>query len=119
MNSVGALVVTTPQQAALQVTRRGVTMLQKLEVPVIGLVQNMSSFVCSSCMKRNELFGPGINEFASKLGKVTLELYCIVLSTQYIVCKSTRVVLHIWCPRAREKLPPLPKPYLEVKKLLT
>lgn len=75
MNFAGALVVTTPQQAALQVTRRGVTMLQKLEVPVIGLVQNMSSFVCSSCNKRNELFGPAINEFASELGKLTFKYY--------------------------------------------
>uniref|UniRef100_A0A1B6KMF2 Iron-sulfur protein NUBPL n=2 Tax=Graphocephala atropunctata TaxID=36148 RepID=A0A1B6KMF2_9HEMI len=63
----GALVVTTPQQMALQVTRRGVTMFRKLQVPLVGIVQNMGSVVCSNCSHRNELFGPAIRKFAKEL----------------------------------------------------
>ncbi|XP_046670258.1 iron-sulfur protein NUBPL isoform X1 [Homalodisca vitripennis] len=63
----GALVVTTPQQMALQVTRRGVTMFRKLEVPIIGVVQNMGSVVCTNCSHKNELFGPEIKKFAQDL----------------------------------------------------
>ncbi|KAI8437124.1 hypothetical protein MSG28_010474 [Choristoneura fumiferana] len=56
----GALVVTTPQSAALQVTRRGVNMFEKLKVPIIGLVENMSHAICSECGAKNYVGKPAI-----------------------------------------------------------
>ncbi|XP_054272109.1 iron-sulfur protein NUBPL isoform X2 [Macrosteles quadrilineatus] len=67
LNISGGLVVTTPQQLATQVAGRGVTMFRKLGVPIIGVVQNMGTVICSNCKHKNELFGPAINKFAKDL----------------------------------------------------
>lgn len=64
----GVLLVTTPQEAALQVARRGATMFQRLQVPIIGIVQNMSSIVCNKCQNRMSLFGDGISQLANQIG---------------------------------------------------
>lgn len=72
---LGGLVVTTPQQLATQVAGRGVTMFRKLGVPIIGVVQNMGTVICSNCKHKNELFGPAINKFAKDLG-----LYFLLLT---------------------------------------
>jgi len=53
----GALVVTTPQLVARADVRKGVDMFNKLGVPVLGMVQNMSSFTCGNCGHINQLFG--------------------------------------------------------------
>ena len=45
----GAVVVTTPQEIALQDVRKEITFCRKVEVPVLGLVENMAMFVCPSC----------------------------------------------------------------------
>jgi len=55
----GAIVVGTPQEVALEDVRRAVTMLEKLEVPVLGFVENMSYFVCPSCGEKHDIFGSG------------------------------------------------------------
>lgn len=55
----GALVVTTPQDLALADARKGVAMFNKVEVPVTGLVENMSYHICSSCGHREHIFGVG------------------------------------------------------------
>lgn len=55
----GALIVTTPQAVAIADVRKAVDMCRAVEVPVIGVVENMSYFVCDSCGKRHELFGAG------------------------------------------------------------
>ncbi|MFC2081988.1 Mrp/NBP35 family ATP-binding protein [Candidatus Bipolaricaulota bacterium] len=52
-----AIVVTTPQEVALLDARRAITFARKLEIPLIGIVENMSGFVCSSCGTRIDLFG--------------------------------------------------------------
>lgn len=54
-----ALVVTTPQEVALADCRKCIDFCAKLEVPVIGIVENMSGFVCPGCGSRHELFGTG------------------------------------------------------------
>lgn len=54
-----ALVVTTPQEVALADCRKCIDFCAKLEVPVIGVVENMSGFVCPGCGSRHELFGTG------------------------------------------------------------
>ena len=53
----GAIVVTTPQDLALVDVERSVSMLYKMNVPVLGIVQNMSGFVCPDCGTRDPVFG--------------------------------------------------------------
>ncbi len=58
----GAIVVTSPQQVAVADTRRAVAMYQKLNIPVLGLIENMSYFVCPSCRHESDIFGRGGGE---------------------------------------------------------
>ncbi|GBQ34153.1 ATP-binding protein [Komagataeibacter saccharivorans] len=65
----GAVIVSTPQDIALLDARRGVAMFEKMNVPVLGVVENMSYFCCPNCNHRTELFGHGgARAEAEKLG---------------------------------------------------
>lgn len=55
----GALVVTTPQDIALIDAKKGIVMFEKVEVPVLGIVENMSMHVCSNCGHHEPIFGTG------------------------------------------------------------
>jgi ATP-binding protein involved in chromosome partitioning len=55
----GAVVVTTPQTVSLADTRRAVHMYKKLNIPVLGLLENMSHFVCPECSHESDIFGKG------------------------------------------------------------
>jgi ATP-binding protein involved in chromosome partitioning len=55
----GAVIVSTPQDIALIDARRGVKMFERVHVPVLGLVENMSYYCCPNCGHRAELFGHG------------------------------------------------------------
>jgi ATP-binding protein involved in chromosome partitioning len=55
----GAAVVSTPQDVALKVAEKAIFMFHKLNTPVLGLVENMSGFVCSHCGQRDDVFGVG------------------------------------------------------------
>nr|WP_314071742.1 Mrp/NBP35 family ATP-binding protein [uncultured Roseococcus sp.] len=55
----GAVIVSTPQDVALIDARRGVKMFEKVNVPVLGLIENMSYFCCPECGHRSEIFGHG------------------------------------------------------------
>jgi len=55
----GAVIVTTPQDIALLDARKGLRMFQKVEVPVLGIVENMSTHVCSRCGHEESIFGAG------------------------------------------------------------
>ncbi|MBI3543108.1 MAG: iron-sulfur cluster carrier protein ApbC [Deltaproteobacteria bacterium] len=55
----GAVVVTTPQEVSLQDVRKAILMFEKVGVPVLGIVENMSYFVCDGCDKRHHIFGSG------------------------------------------------------------
>jgi len=55
----GAVIVTTPQDVSLADVRRGVRMFQKVNVPIFGVIENMSYFVCSHCGHREEIFSHG------------------------------------------------------------
>ena len=55
----GAVIVTTPQDVALIDARKGLQMFRKVNVPVIGVIENMSAFVCPSCGHREEIFKSG------------------------------------------------------------
>jgi ATP-binding protein involved in chromosome partitioning len=58
----GAIVVTTPQTVSLADTKRAVRMYQKLNIPTLGLVENMSHFVCPGCGRESDIFGKGGGE---------------------------------------------------------
>ena len=55
----GAVIVTTPQDIALLDARKGFKMFEKVEVPVLGIVENMSTHICSSCGHEEHIFGEG------------------------------------------------------------
>ena len=55
----GAVIVTTPQDVALIDARKGLQMFRKVNVPVIGVIENMSAFVCPECGHREEIFKSG------------------------------------------------------------
>ena len=55
----GGVIVTTPQDVALEDVKRGVTMFQQVNAPVLGVVENMSYYICCGCGDRAELFGHG------------------------------------------------------------
>jgi ATP-binding protein involved in chromosome partitioning len=65
----GAIVVTTPQQVSLADSRRAVAMYKKLNIPALGIVENMSYFACTQCGHEADIFGHGGGEqLASELG---------------------------------------------------
>ena len=65
----GAVIVSTPQDLALIDARKGLNMFAKVNVPAIGIVENMSYFVCTKCGERHEIFGHGgAREEASRIG---------------------------------------------------
>jgi len=65
----GSVVVTTPQTVSVADTRRAVRMYQKLNVPTLGLVENMSHFVCPTCRHESDIFGQGGGEaLATEMG---------------------------------------------------
>lgn len=55
----GALIVTTPQSVALEDVERGIAMFSKVEVDILGIVENMSYYLCGQCGQRHEIFGCG------------------------------------------------------------
>ncbi len=65
----GAIIVSTPQDLALIDARKGLNTFRKVDVPVLGIIENMSYFLCPSCGERSEIFGNGgARDEASRLG---------------------------------------------------
>jgi ATP-binding protein involved in chromosome partitioning len=65
----GAVMVTTPQDVAVQGVLKGIRMFESVDVPVLGLVENMRGFVCPDCEKTHDIFGAGGGEkLAASLG---------------------------------------------------
>ena len=65
----GAVIVSTPQDIALIDARKGITMFQKTHVPILGVVENMSMFICTGCGAEHDIFGHGGAKLtAEKLG---------------------------------------------------
>jgi ATP-binding protein involved in chromosome partitioning len=63
--AAGAIVVTTPQQVSLADSRRAVRMYQKLNIPTLGLVENMSFYECTNCHHEAQIFGHGGGELVA------------------------------------------------------
>jgi ATP-binding protein involved in chromosome partitioning len=69
----GAIVVTTPQQVSLADSRRALGMYKKLNIPALGIVENMSHFVCPNCSHDADIFGHGGGEaMAAEFGTAFL-----------------------------------------------
>jgi ATP-binding protein involved in chromosome partitioning len=65
----GAVIVSTPQDIALLDARRGIKMFEKVNTPILGLIENMSYFVCPHCGEASEIFGyGGAQDTALKMG---------------------------------------------------
>ena len=65
----GAVIVTTPQDVALADVRRGAAMFERLEVPILGVIENMSYFLCPHCEERTDIFrADGGKNTSEKLG---------------------------------------------------
>jgi len=76
----GAVIVSTPQEVSLLDARKGLLMFEKVQVPILGLVETMSYFVCDSCDKKHSIFSQGGGKRISEklniplLGEVPIEL---------------------------------------------
>ena len=76
----GAVIVTTPQDIALLDARKGLKMFEKVEVPVLGIVENMSIHICSNCGHEEPIFGQGGGQAMSQqygvdlLGQLPLDI---------------------------------------------
>jgi ATP-binding protein involved in chromosome partitioning len=75
----GAVIVTTPQDVSLAIARRGLRMFEKVQVPILGIVENMSTFICPHCGERTDIFRHGGGAQMSKdlgvpfLGEIPLD----------------------------------------------
>ena len=76
----GAVIVTTPQEVALMDARKAASMFQKVNVPVLGIIENMSYFLCPSDGKRYDIFGKGGGEAEARrlnvelLGQIPIDI---------------------------------------------
>jgi ATP-binding protein involved in chromosome partitioning len=90
----GAVIVSTPQDVALIDARRGVRMFEKVGVPVLGLVENMSFFCCPECGHRTDIFGHGgARAEAAKLGAEFLGELPLKLAIREMADAGTPIVL--------------------------
>jgi ATP-binding protein involved in chromosome partitioning len=62
----GAVIVTTPQDVSLKIARRGLRMFEKVHVPILGIVENMSTFTCPHCGQSTDIFRRGGGERMSR-----------------------------------------------------
>ena len=60
------ITVTTPQEVSLDDSRRSLDMFQKLHIPIAGVIENMSGFICPSCETESDIFGMGTSEAVAK-----------------------------------------------------
>jgi len=68
----GAIIVTTPQDIALLDARKGLKMFEKVDIPILGIVENMSTHICSNCSHEEHIFGEGGGSAMAAEADVTL-----------------------------------------------
>lgn len=90
----GAVIVSTPQDVALLDARRGVRMFQKVNVLILGIIENMSVFCCPNCGHRSEIFGHGgARREAERLGVPFLGEIPLLLAIRELADAGTPIVL--------------------------
>uniref|UniRef100_A0A1B6DI30 Cytosolic Fe-S cluster assembly factor NUBP2 homolog n=1 Tax=Clastoptera arizonana TaxID=38151 RepID=A0A1B6DI30_9HEMI len=70
LNCDGAVIVTTPQAVAIEDVRKEITFCRKTNIPIIGIIENMSGFVCPSCSECTNIFSSGGGASLSEIAKV-------------------------------------------------
>lgn len=81
----GALLISTPQKAALEVTRRGANMFKRLNIPIIGIVENMSNVICPKCNSSIPLHNGETQVIAKELGITFISIYKYIYISEYKV----------------------------------
>jgi ATP-binding protein involved in chromosome partitioning len=90
----GAVIVSTPQDLALLDARKGLNMFKKVEVPVLGIIENMSYFCCPNCGHRSEIFSHGgARREAGKLGTEFLGEVPLVMAIRETSDAGTPIVI--------------------------
>lgn len=84
-NLSGAIVVTTPQEVAFKIAEKAIQMFHKVNIPILGLVENMSGFVCEHCQHENHIFKSGGAEILAKKYQTTV-LAQIPLDKEIVEC---------------------------------
>lgn len=106
----GAVIVTTPQDIALLDARKGLKMFQKVEVPVLGIIENMSLHICSECGHEEHIFGQGGGEKMAEqynidlLGALPLDMSIRVGTDEgkpSVVADPNSRITEIYCDIAR------------------
>lgn len=78
----GAVIVTTPPEVALLDVRKEINFCKKVGVPILGVIENMSAFICPKCSTQSPIFPPhsgGAQKMAAEMG--TLSSYTSILGT--------------------------------------
>jgi ATP-binding protein involved in chromosome partitioning len=101
----GAAVVSTPQDVALKVAQKAIAMFHQLNTPVLGIIENMSSYVCPSCGAHDDVFGSGgARRAAERLGVPFLGEIPLATEIRQSSDAGRPVVLDVESPLARAYL---------------
>lgn len=92
----GIILVSTPQKAALNVTKRGAEMYQTLKVPLIGIIENMSHVVCTNCQEKLQIYPNSTDELAKDLGVNILD--SIPIDSHLSQCADSGVPIVVKSP---------------------
>jgi ATP-binding protein involved in chromosome partitioning len=99
----GAIIVTTPQDVSLKIARRGLRMFEKVHVPILGIVENMSTFTCPHCGKDTDVFRRGGGERMSKELGVAF-LGSIPLDADVVTCGDAGLPIVLEKPKSAASL---------------
>lgn len=105
----GTVIVTTPQDLALADAQKGIAMFHKVNVPVLGLIENMSHYICSHCGEANHVFGKdGAQKLAHKHGVPVLSHIPLAIDIReyseqgkLIACDNTAAISKTYSAAAR------------------
>jgi len=127
----GALIVTTPQEVALTDIRKAVTFCRKVNMPILGIIENMSGFVCPHCGKRTDLFKRGGGKRIAEemgvpfLGSIPIDpsvveacdegIPTMVKNPNSEVSKAFKEIVDKIIKKAKEGVPPKSPPGKEAK----
>jgi ATP-binding protein involved in chromosome partitioning len=107
----GAVIVTTPQDVSLRIARRGVRMFETVQVPILGVIENMSTFTCPHCGKETDVFRRGGGERMSRqlgapfLGSIPLDADIVTCGDEgrpTVIEKPASVAAQAYVSIARE-----------------
>lgn len=108
----GAIIVSTPQDIALIDAVKGITMFNKINIPIIGMVQNMSHYICPNCNHESHIFRSKGAEKVAKENSLNL-LSSIPLNEDICVHSDTGKPIVVSEPNS-----PVSKPYFDIAKAI-